>query len=97
MAICDNVLINCILLVIFSKFHQSETNFSLVFQPGITTLEENMFRHYISVCRRLRRILEAPLLPSGEETRFTDAFLGQWVLFLPFMEEGSGFMRRFQL
>ena len=56
-----------------------------------------MFRHYISVCRRLRRILEAPLLPSGEETRFTDAFLGQWVLFLPFMEEGSGFVRRFQL
>lgn len=35
-----------------------------------------MFRHYISVCRRLRRILEAPLLPSGEETRFIDVF---WV------------------
>lgn len=35
-----------------------------------------MFRHYISVCRRLRRILEAPLLPSGEQTCFIDVF---WV------------------
>lgn len=55
-----------------------------------------MFRYYNSVSKRLRRILEAPLLPSREETRFTDAFLGQWVPFLPSMEEDSGFMRRFQ-